>query len=159
MNYNVKPLRFPAALWRSLMLDLRRRGRGYRESGAFLLGRTRHTVKNVLEWLPYDELDPISLHYDYVRLSTESFPRLWNICAERGLEVVGDVHTHPFGPEQSLSDRANPMVSTVGHTALIVPRFAAGDVIPLDVSVNVYLGGGRWSSHFGSESTSVIKLQ
>jgi proteasome lid subunit RPN8/RPN11 len=158
MSSSVKPLEFRAGVWTSLIRDLRQRGHGRRESGAFLLGHASEGAKTVHEWLPYDELDPGSLSYDYVRLSTESFSQLWSVCAERDVQVVGDVHTHPFGPAQSPSDRANPMVSMAGHMALIVPRFAMGDVTPADVSVNVYLGSGKWSSHFGQQSATLIRL-
>lgn len=154
----MKPLEFRANVWASLMLDLQRRGKGHRESGAFLLGQAGPSVKTVIDWLAYDELDRGSLNYDYVRLSTEAFSRLWSICADRGMEVVGDVHTHPLGPAQSLSDRANPMVSISGHMALIVPRFAMGNVMPSDVSVNVYLGSHKWVSHFGLQAAALIKL-
>ena len=159
MNSTVKPLEFRAEVWTSLVLDLRRRGKGRRESGAFLLGRASQTANSVHEWLPYDELDPASLNYDYVRVSTEAFSRLWNVCTERDMEVVADVHTHPAGPTQSPSDRANPMVSMVGHIAIIVPRFAMGSVSPADISVNVYLGSRKWSSHFGSRAAALIKLR
>lgn len=154
----MKPLEFQSAVWNSLILDLRERGGGQRESGAFLLGHVGPSAKAVRAWLPYDEVDPGSLNYDYVRLSTETFSRLWTICAQRDMQVVGDVHTHPFGPAQSFSDRANPMVSIAGHMALIVPGFAMSDVTPADVSVNVYLGAHNWVSHFGSQAAALIKL-
>lgn len=159
MSSTVKPLEFQMEGWTSLMLDLRKRGRGHRESGAFLLGHAGSTVKVVRAWLPYDELDPGSLNYEYVRLSTEAFSKLWTICAERDMQVVGDVHTHPLGPAQSLSDRVNPMVSIAGHMALIVPGFAMGEVTPVDVSVNVYLGAHKWSSHVGPQAAALIKLR
>lgn len=140
------------------MLDLHRRGRGYRESGAFLLGRIDANVRTVYAWIPYDELDPSSLNYQYVRLSTQTFSRLWAICTEREMQVVADVHTHPLGPIQSPSDRANPMVSVAGHIALIVPRFASGAVTPADVSVNIYLGARKWSSYLGRKAAAQINL-
>lgn len=154
----MKRLEFAPGVWSVLMTDLHRRGGGRRESGAFLLGRVNNTSKLVHEWLPYDELDPKSINYDYVRLESSAFSRLWAICADRKLEVVADVHTHPLGPRQSLSDRANPMISRVGHIALIVPRFAGGYVTPKDLSVNLYLGGRRWASHFDEDAASLITL-
>jgi len=74
------------------------------------------------------------------------------------MQVVADVHTHPRGPGQSPSDRANPMIGLTGHMALIIPRFAQGNVTPADVSVNVYLGAKRWESHFGQQAVVLIKL-
>jgi proteasome lid subunit RPN8/RPN11 len=154
----VKPLEFRPGVWPALMADLYRRGLAFRESGAFLLGKTNETGKVVHEWLSYDELDPVSLNYEYVRLGTNAFSKLWAECDARRLEVVADVHTHPRGPRQSRSDRANPMISLAGHVALIVPNFAHGVVQPSDISVNVYLGGGAWQSYFQRDAAALIKL-
>lgn len=155
----MKPLEFAPGVWSSLMADLHRRGGGCRESGAFLLRQATETAMVVQGWLPYDELDPNSRNYVYVRLESNAFSRLWAICAERKLEVVADVHTHPMGPRQSPLDRAHPMISLAGHIALIVPRFACGNVRPKDLSFNVYLGGGRWVSYFYDDAASLIKLR
>ncbi len=155
----MKPLEFAPGSWSALMADLYRRGGGRRESGAFLLRKMTEAARMVQGWLPYDELDPKSLKYNYVRLESSSFSRLWDICAERKLEVVADVHTHPLGPRQSRSDRANPMISLAGHIALIVPQFARGNVRPKDVSFNVYLGGGNWVSYFQDDAASLIRLR
>jgi len=158
MNSSPRLLEFAPGVWAALIEDLRRRGRGVRESGAFLLGRQRAGVRLVTQWLPYEELDPGALNFDYVRLESAAFSRLWDACAARGLEPVADVHTHPFGPRQSISDREHPMISLPGHVALIVPRFAEGGILPIDVSVNVYLGGGRWESHFEREAQARIAV-
>lgn len=146
--------------WQALIGELKLRGRGMRESGAFLLGNQANPSepRKVTAWLNYEELDPRCAKYDYVRIPTEAFPKLWKHCAELGLEVVADVHTHPWGPRQSASDRAHPMISVSGHLALIVPNFAHGDIGPEDVSVNVYEGDGQWTSHFGTHAASLIQL-
>lgn len=154
----MKSLEFRTGVWPALMADLFRRGRAFRESGAFLLGKTNLTGKVVYEWLPYDELDPASLNFEDVRLGTNAFSKLWAECDVRGLQVVADVHTHPRGPRQSRSDRANPMIALAGHVALIVPNFAQGVVQPSDLSVNVYLGGGAWQSYFERDAAALIKL-
>jgi proteasome lid subunit RPN8/RPN11 len=158
MNSSPKLVEFAPGVWPALIEDLRRRGRGVRESGAFLLGRERGGVRIVTQWLPYEQLDPAALNFEYVRLESAAFGRLWDACAARGLEPVADVHTHPFGPRQSESDRGHPMISLAGHVALIVPRFAQGRILPVDVSVNVYLGGGRWESHYELEAQARITL-
>ena len=158
MSSPVKPLEFRAGLWSALMEDLRHRGNGLRESGAFLLGTVDKDGRVVREWLPYDDLDAAAQNFDYVRLSTNAFSKLWEACLMRQMEVVADVHTHPCGPAQSPSDRANPMISLPGHVALVVPHFALGDIRPVDVSVNVYLGKGRWKSYFRQGASTLIKL-
>jgi proteasome lid subunit RPN8/RPN11 len=158
MNSSPRLLEFAFGVWPALMDDLRRRGGGARESGAFLLGHRREGMRVVTRWLAYEQLDPAALNFEYVRLESAAFGRLWDACASLGVEPVGDVHTHPFGPRQSESDRKHPMISLAGHVALIVPRFAQGRVLPIDVSVNVYQGGGRWESHFEHEAQARIAL-
>jgi proteasome lid subunit RPN8/RPN11 len=154
----VKPLEFARGLWPALMDDLRRRGRGIRESGAFLLGRRTERVRRVDQWIAYEELDPESLHFKYVRLETSAFSRLWRHCEEVGLEVVADVHTHPLGSMQSPSDRSNPMIATAGHVALIVPTFAQGEVRPKDLSFNVYLGAKLWKNLYREQAAEFIRI-
>ncbi|WP_413707138.1 Mov34/MPN/PAD-1 family protein [Ralstonia sp. Ralssp110] len=155
---NSSQLEIHALLWTELMADLRRRGRGARESGAFLLGAVDGAARRVEAWVPYDELDSNALAYGYVRLDTSAFARLWSKCSELGMVVVADIHTHPGGPRQSSSDRANPMISQAGHIALIVPNFAHGRVAPHNLSVNVYMGGKRWESFFGRDAQARIRV-
>lgn len=153
-----KPLEVPTPLWKALIDDLRQRGFGKRESGAFLLGTMDGDVRRVQAWVPYDELNANALSAGYVRLNTSAFTRLWAICADTCRTVVADVHTHPGGPHQSRSDRANPMISQAGHFALIVPKFARGHVAPHDVSVNIYLGSKQWASFFTRDAQALIHL-
>jgi proteasome lid subunit RPN8/RPN11 len=155
---NSSPLEFEASVWMALIEDLRRRGGGVRESGAFLVGGMHGGIRQVHTWVPYDELDEDALTEGYIRLGTAAFTKLWAKCNELGTVVVADVHTHPFGPRQSLSDMANPMISQAGHMALIVPRYAQGDVSPSDLSVNIYLGSKRWASHFGRGAATRIRI-
>jgi proteasome lid subunit RPN8/RPN11 len=70
---------------------------------------------------------------------------LWELCKQRGLSVVADVHTHPGGSQQSDSDRAHPMISRSGHIALIVPRFAAAPVARAQVGIYRYEGSKCWN--------------
>ena len=154
----MRPLEFSKGVWPALMDDLRRRGRGVRESGAFLLGARTERVLRVDRWIAYEELDPQALHFKYVRLETSAFSRLWRHCEVVGLEVVADVHTHPLGPMQSPSDRSNPMIAAAGHVALIVPNFAQGEVRPRDLSVNVYLGAKLWKNLYREQAAEFIRI-
>jgi hypothetical protein len=158
MNSSAASLKFLPGLWWGLMSDLRVRGMGYRESGAFLLTSRESAERAVRAWLPYDELAPESLEYGHVRLETSAFGRLWDWCAERSLKVIADVHTHPEGPGQSPSDRAYPMIARAGHVALIVPWFALRDPRPRDVSFNLYRGSGEWSSYHKRRAAKRIVL-
>ena len=146
-------------LWQELLGELRARGDGRRESGAFLLGPVADgRPRRVAEAIYYDDLDPTSLTGG-ISFTGSAYGRLWDECAERGLEVVGDVHTHPGGwVAQSATDRAHPMLAQAGHVGLIVPHFAQKAVRARDVGVHEYLGDGRWRSWLGRDAERRLLL-
>lgn len=134
-------------MWRRLLRDLRDRGRGFRESGAFLLGRVdKRGRRRIVDYLLYDDLDPRALDTGIVHLDGSHFGKLWDLCTQRNTMVVADVHTHPGGSQQSQSDRAHPIIARAGHVALIVPNFAAAPVDLRAVGIYRYGGGGRWQT-------------
>src|SRR6266511_2942641 len=128
-------LRFRPARWGQMIAELGRRGRGERESGAFLLSPRgdRGTVTRVVY---LDDLDPACL-VGSIHLRAAAYGKLWSLCDWEGLCVAGDVHTHP-GPGvcQSSLDQDNPMVARVGHLALILPNLAMGPIQPREVGVH-----------------------
>lgn len=134
----------PYPLWWRLFRELRRRGGGVRESGAFLLGRRSGNVASVKALAFYDDVDPDALATGIVRLSGHAMNAVWQRCAETGLEVVADIHTHPGGTGQSQSDRDHPMVAKRGHIALIAPRFAHSAFWLRGIGVYRYAGSKRW---------------
>jgi proteasome lid subunit RPN8/RPN11 len=149
-------LRFRRETWDALISELARRAGGIRESGAFLLAPAGRETPIVTSVVYYDDLDPDALNGG-VALYAPAFGRLWSICAERRLRVVGDVHTHPGEyTRQSGVDRDNPMVARVGHIALIVPNLGAGAIAPVDVGVHRYLGDAGWRSSFGRDASAQI---
>jgi hypothetical protein len=156
MNSSRPVIEFGSGVWAGLMADLKVRGRGTRESGAFLLAQADADPPVVTGWLPYDVLAAESLRYAYVRLESDAFSQLWEFCATKKVKVVGDIHTHPKGPTQSPSDKKYPMVSFAGHVALIAPWFAQRSPMPYDVSLNIYLGGGQWESFYRHDAARRI---
>lgn len=152
-------LRIATALWDELLEKLRERGGGVRESGAFLLGRGTDYERVATRIVPYDDLDPDCLNDGYVRFDGRHYGRLWELCSAESLSVVADVHTHPYGPGQSHSDKTHPMVSIPGHIALIVPNFAEAPLKAADVGVYVYLGRYRWASYRGSGTARVLDIE
>lgn len=151
-------LEIPRPLMEQLLSHLRKQGSGVRESGAFLLGATNGLHRMAAEFLPYEALQHDALNEDFVALTAESFSKLWAECGRLRCSVVADVHTHRYGPQQSLSDRANPMMALAGHTALIVPRFAQGRIETADLGVHVYRGAHRWTSYFGQDVHRVLRI-
>ena len=137
-------LEIPLWTWVGLYRGLWRRGRGVRESGAFLLGQRGQGTATVRQIVYYDDLDPDALKTGIVRLSGSALGPLWALCTERGLEVLADVHTHPGGSGQSESDRAHPMVAIRGHISLIVPNFARNAFDLAGVGHYRFEGNKRW---------------
>lgn len=139
-----------AKLWRHGLEGLRRCGEGRRESGAFLLGRQQGRRRIVNRFILYNDLDPHCLDTGIVVFDGAGYGPLWRLCRETGLEVVGDIHTHPDGiARQSGADRANPMVAIPGHIALIVPKFAERPFGPRELGIYEYGGAHRWHCHSG----------
>lgn len=138
--------------WGLLLADLHRRSRrNTSESGAFLLGYRTADRARVVNYVLYDDLDPNSLDTGIVHFNGRYFGKLWDICRDRKLTVVADVHTHPGSSHQSGSDRAHPMITQAGHIALIVPCFAKSPVQREEVGVYRYLGSARWETIERSE--------
>ena len=152
-------LRFDAALWEKLLRKLRERGGGVRESGAFLLGTGNGVERVANRIVLYDDLDPNCLNEGYVHFDGRHYGRLWELCAQASLSVVADVHTHPYGPGQSHSDKTHPMVSIPGHIAVIVPNYAQGAIRASNVGVYVYRGRHRWAAYRGRGTAKVLEVQ
>jgi len=134
--------------WWWLLIRLRERGQSCsRESGAFLLGHRRDDGRlRISEFVLYDDLDPHCLDSGIVRFDGRYFGRLWEICKAKSLSVVADIHVHPSGEGQSISDKDNPMISRPGHIALILPRFARAPVRRHSVGMYRYMGEKRWKN-------------
>jgi proteasome lid subunit RPN8/RPN11 len=134
------------SLWRNLILDLRRKGMGKRESGAFLLGAPAN--KQVTEYICYDDLDPKSLDKGYIYFTEKGFTPLWARCKKNNVQVLADVHTHPgTWTGQSELDRTNPSIPIKGHLSLIIPRFAKKNLESLKgVGIYEYETNFKWKS-------------
>lgn len=139
----------PILLWRRLIVQLKNRGRGRNESGAFLLAPQNSTADNVTAFICYDDLDPDAYQGGAIEFHAIGHAALWEHCRKKRLRVVGDVHTHPGrGVGQSCIDQRNPMIPLQGHTALIVPNFANTGWWTLDeVGIYEYLGNFKWRTH------------
>ena len=146
-------------LWQQLLVRLRERGHfGGRESGAFLLGHETQEVRRVSQFMLYDDLDPHSLDRGIVHFDGRYYGALWERCRAASLMVVADVHTHPFGSAQSVSDRAHPMIASEGHIALILPEFAMGTVSIDEIGMYRYLGGRRWHTVPVAERSTFLQF-
>jgi hypothetical protein len=149
---------FTSAMWRDMLVELEKRGRGRRESGAFLLAAREPRSTHVSDVVYFDDLDPDCL-VGAIHLHQKAFSKLWDLCAARSLRVIADVHTHPgSGVHQSSIDQEHPMVAMRGHVGIIVPSFAQGMIELKDVGVHVYCGADGWESHFGVGAEQRLKV-
>lgn len=145
--------------WAELLAELRQRGRGSRESGAFLLAQAgARATTTVARVVYFDDVDPRCLTGG-ITIQSSGFTALWKICSEHGLRVIADVHTHPSDfVNQSDIDRANPMIATRGHVAIIVPSFASGAVGSADCGVHVYRGAYEWDANLGVRAGRLLYI-
>lgn len=159
MSDSATTIAVPVLLWLRLLRQLRRRGGGRRESGAFLVGRAGTERAKVTGFVCYDDLDPNAYQDGAIAFHAEGYAAFWAYCRAHGLRLLADVHTHPGdGVRQSITDRTNPMVPVVGHTALIVPLFAKTPSWSLSsVGVYEYLGNFQWRDH-GADPPVRVRL-
>lgn len=146
----------PRGQWLGLMSELRRRGGGRTESGAFLLGRREGERRVFQAAFFYDDLDPNAYSSGVCILYADAFERLWGFCRAQGLQVLADVHTHLGDSFQSEADRRNPMVARPGHLALIVERFASDPVWRHRTGVYRYEGSHTWTNLSGWRARHIL---
>lgn len=132
--------------WRELNAQLATRGRGHRESGAFLLGPARGRRPRITHFGYFDDLEPDSLN-GAVHLTMTAYSNLWAMCRDHQVEVLADVHTHPGGYiEQSHIDQDNPLVAQRGHVAVIIGHYAQQQARLRDVGMYEYQGDDGWDT-------------
>jgi hypothetical protein len=139
-------LRIPWLVWWRLIRELKCRGGGCRESGAFLLGGSG--ARKATHFICYDDLDPTALDTGIIIFHGEGFVPLWEFCRTHKMRVLADVHSHVgqwIG--QSDSDRTHPMICQNGHVALIIPHLAQRWLQSLaGVGIHEYCGDHRWKT-------------
>lgn len=146
----------PRTRWLGLMSELRRRGAGRTESGAFLLGRRDGDRRLFQDAVFYDDLDPKAYSSGVCILYADAFERLSARCRTDGLQVLADVHTHLGDSFQSEADRRNPMIARPGHLALIVERFASDPVWRHRTGVYRYEGSHTWTNLSGWRARRIL---
>jgi proteasome lid subunit RPN8/RPN11 len=153
-------IKVPVWLWASVMCDLRRRGGGVRESGAFLLGREDSDPARVTSYICYDDVDPTAYQAGAIAFHASGCAALWRHCKEKQLDLLIDVHTHPTSDvRQSSIDVRHPMMPVEGHTAMIVPNFAHTPWWSLKgAGVYEYIDGFKWRTHPPSSRKRRVQL-
>ena len=144
------------SVWKKLIKELKKRGEGKRETGAFLLGKRK--ANHVTKFICYNDLDPAAFDSGIIIFNGDGYIPLWEYCSKNDLQVLADVHTHP-GPwtGQSSSDMQHPMIAQKGHIALIVPQFAVKRNQLLNgVGIHEFLGEQEWTSWKEEDKTFQI---
>lgn len=128
--------------WLSLIYGLRKRGKGIKESGAFLL--VRPNTNKVCKIVFYDQFDKTVSDSGIIQF--KGAINFFEFLARENLEVIADIHTHPSrNTNQSDSDQTHPMIRLKGHIAIIAPNFANNYLlIPSECSIYEYLGNFKW---------------
>lgn len=157
------PLLISRRRFAKLMRELHRRGEDRRESGAFLLARrdARPVAggRVITEVVYYDDLDADCLTGG-ITMHAIGLSRLNQLCRERRLRVLGDIHTHPSTfIQQSRIDATHPMVALPGHLAFIAPNYAAGTLGPADLGAHRLLPGGAWAAAYGADVTGMLQVR
>lgn len=134
-------------MWFRILKSLRIRGKGVRESGAFLLSDPDRG--KIADYILYDDIDPTALDKGHVHFDSALLGEVWEYCSEHDLKVIADVHTHPKGAgvKQSITDRMHPAIPQEGHIAMIVPNYSENWFISLDeIGIYKYLGNKQWET-------------
>ncbi|MBD2156760.1 hypothetical protein [Leptolyngbya sp. FACHB-16] len=149
----------PMELWNGLLSELYTRTEEVHESGAFLLGLVIDGHRQVKQIVYYDDLDLDAYQTGIVTLHSDSFGKLWDLCRNKELSVVADIHVHGMSARQSLADRENPMIARKGHLALIVPWFAKPPVLVESLGFYQYQGDHKWRNLSGRRITQHLVIQ
>jgi hypothetical protein len=149
-------LTIKSPVWNELVQQLKTRGNGLTESGAFLLGPS--DGQEISSFICYDELDPEAYSEGIITFDGGAYVGLWDHCRQNNLKVLADVHTHPGNwTGQSPTDQKHPMIPTSGHIALIVPRYAQNKQTGLaGVGLFEYLGDKKWKPY--SVRSGLLKI-
>lgn len=140
------PLMCRRNIWIGINNQLRERGHGERESGGFLLGSYEDSIRYIKRFIAYDDVDPKALQGN-IWFNGAMMDKVWEECRQAKMHVIGDVHTHPRGYQQSHTDQCNPMIPERGHIALIIPNYADHLYLPGEIGIYEFLRQGLWINH------------
>lgn len=150
-----RPIRVTEHVFLRMMDELERRSMHEREAGAFLLAAPESQTVTAVAY--YDDLDPGSLTGG-ITFHAIGYSRLNQLCRERALRVVADIHLHPGErTSQSSVDAAHPMVGRSGHLALIAPGYGAGVTQLEQLGAHLKTSAG-WQSFSGTDVRRVLDI-
>lgn len=151
----MEKISIPVGLWFKLIFGLRKRSKGYRESGGFLLSKPNK--KNVVKIVFYDQFDKTVSDSGIIQFKGSC--NLFEYLKNEKLDILADIHTHPTNnTNQSFSDKRHPMIRIKGHIAIIAPNYATEFLLmPNQCSVYEYQGSFNWRKH--DNSTNPLKLK
>src|SRR5207244_10087357 len=86
----ITTIKIPVWLWAGVIFDLRRRGDGVRESGAFLLGRDDRNPARVSSYICYDDVDPDAYQRRAIAFHANGCSAPWQQCRDKPPEMLVD---------------------------------------------------------------------
>lgn len=137
-----------ASLLEATISGLRGRSAGWRESGAIWVGHIKGAVSIVTEVRFYHNLCNDKGRAFSLQLTEEAKFALYQDLAERGLKLVGMIHTHPGAwVDLSSVDKANQLCSRIGFWSLVVPHYARHSWNIKTIGVHIRIDSGwHWFS-------------
>ena len=143
-------------LWFQLINGLRRRCKGERESGGFLLAKSGKS--KVTKIVFYDQFDKTVSDSGIIQFKGASI--FFEYLAKEKFEVLADIHTHPTNDtRQSNSDMKHPMIRIKGHIAIIAPNYVKNlFILPKQCSMYEYIGNFNWKKFDDSRTPINLKL-
>ena len=79
-------LRIKLSLWKKLVKELKHRGYGERETGAFLLGSKKENT--ITTFICYNDLDPHAFDSGIIIFQGDGYIPLWEYCSKHDLKVL-----------------------------------------------------------------------
>lgn len=138
---------------------LRDRSAGVRESGAIWVGDLTEQSAIAKEVLFFHQLCDDRGEALSLELSEEAKFELYRDLSERGLKLVGMIHTHPKDwVELSYIDKKNQLCSRIGFWSVVLPWYGARPWNFAEVGIHIRANGG-WYQFSPSEAEVRIAIR
>lgn len=129
------------------------------EGLVLLVGKASESVFEVTDvWVPIQRVhrseDGVGVVVD-----AEELHRINVALYSAGLELVGQVHSHPTDAYHSHTDDEFAIANTVGAISIVVPDFAAGAFQLEDCAVYRLASSGEWLELSSTATRGLIEIQ
>lgn len=95
--------------------------------------------------------------YGSFEVSTRAMARIVRVAARLGLQVVGQVHTHPGEAYHSEGDLEGMRNRYGGYVSLVLPRYGAG--VPTLEKASILMCSESGEQEIGASEVSVVEAE